>query len=93
MLPQAVALKSDEATYLATDLSKVMVEMSKKSVASYIRKMGVETPVEVRSGQITYRKSSSKRLFLADFVAFSNLLNLLQSFCDNPLDSQANSHL
>ena len=46
MLPQAIALKPDETTYLATDISLTMVEMSKKSIQSYLDKMGVNSPVE-----------------------------------------------
>ena len=45
LIPQAVLLKPDEATYLATDLSPAMVEMSKNNIQSYLQKMGVTTPL------------------------------------------------
>jgi ubiquinone/menaquinone biosynthesis C-methylase UbiE len=42
MIPYTLSLKNEECTYLATDLSEKMVEMSRNYLASYTYKLGLQ---------------------------------------------------
>jgi SAM-dependent methyltransferase len=46
LLPMAVDLKAEEATFLATDLSKVMLQTCKQTIQTNLAKMGVPTTLE-----------------------------------------------
>lgn len=41
LLPQAMVIKNRDATYLATDLSPVMISASEINIQQYIDKIGV----------------------------------------------------
>lgn len=45
MLPYAVNLKKTECTYLASDISEIMMELSRKFLESHLQKLGVSHPV------------------------------------------------
>ena len=46
MIPLTVALKRHDATYLATDVSKVMAEISKRNIGNYLQRTGAAESVE-----------------------------------------------
>ena len=46
MIPYALSLKSQECTYLATDLSDNMVEHAKEFLNTYLKKLGVSLSLE-----------------------------------------------
>jgi ubiquinone/menaquinone biosynthesis C-methylase UbiE len=46
MIPYTLGLKSEECTYLASDLSEKMVEASRHFLSSYIQKLGVTESID-----------------------------------------------
>ena len=60
LLPLAINLRSQEATYLATDLTQAMVDLSHKRINEYILKAGVEIPLEdwLKKRNITIKQAN-----------------------------------
>lgn len=46
LIPHTATLKSNECTYLATDLSENMIEMAKAYIDNYLLKIGVDKSYE-----------------------------------------------
>ena len=87
MLPQVVGLKSDDTTYLATDLSKVMVEMSKKNIGKYIQKLGVDGPVEewMQKKKLEVRQTDGEEKIETPFKFDRIMANLILHIVPDPV--------
>lgn len=94
LIPEAIALKPKESTYLATDLCEKMVALFKENIGKYLSKMGVSLPTEewMASQNLEVRAANGEEPIECNYKFDRIIANLVLMLTEDPVKMMKNLH-